>query len=59
MIACARTFAGDYDLNVTSGFHHDIVSTIFPSFIIDRTYRAYLEQLSMHKERKELIAHGK
>lgn len=58
MIASARIFAGDYDLNVTPGFLDDIVSTIFPSFTIDGTYRAYLEQISMHKEWKELIAHG-
>lgn len=57
-IASAREFSQDYDLNVTPGFIDDIISTVFPSYVIDGTYQACIEKISMQAEWSDLIKHG-
>lgn len=58
-IASARNFSRDYDLNVTPGFLDDIISTIFPSYVIDGTYQACLEKHSMRDEWAQLVKDGR
>lgn len=59
IISSARQFAADFDLNVIPGFIDELTSTIFPSYVIDGTYRAHLEKLEMRKEWVDSIASGK
>lgn len=55
VITSAREFARDYDLNVVPNFIDDLVSTVFPDYII---YGTYLEQLNMRDEWKDMISSG-
>lgn len=57
VIASARQFIMDYDLNVVPNFMDDLVSTIFPSYVIDGTYR--FEQLDMRQKWQAIIKNGK
>lgn len=50
LVASAREFVRDYDPNVVPNFKDDLVSTIFPSFVMDGFYRAHLEQIEMRSE---------
>lgn len=48
VVVSARQFVKDYDLNVVPNFMDDLISTIFPSYVTDGTYRAYLEACWAH-----------
>lgn len=50
LVASAREFVRDYDLNVVPNFIDDLVSTIISSYVIDGTHRAHLEQIEMSSE---------
>lgn len=50
LIASALAFSQDYDLNVTPEFIDDLISTVFPSYVIDGTYQACLEKENMRTE---------
>lgn len=58
IVASARELARDFDLNIVPGFIDDITSTIFPSYVIDGTYQAHLEKLSLRGEWVDMVNGG-